>query len=275
MKQKTALAATLLLGFALALAVIVACGPKEEAVPRSYQCTVYTEQGCAKFVVASGGEIEIQSGGTFDLQAGATTDFSSGVDLDGGTLTMDADADTTMAASLDEVITVTLGAATGRLDVKTGNLKVGDGANNTALNGEDAYVEGTFEVDGAVRFDGAVDMNSTLDMSNQTISNVGAAGTDFDGNGGLTIASTGAITVEGTQFSGPITFGTDASTDDGELIAHSLGTTPTAVIVTPISATLNTNFVVALGSTNATSFTVQITPTVAGGNIGIYWMAGR
>ena len=32
--------------------------PAEEAVPRAYQCAVYTAQGCAKYVVASGGEID-------------------------------------------------------------------------------------------------------------------------------------------------------------------------------------------------------------------------
>jgi hypothetical protein len=46
-----------------------------------------------------------------------------------------------------------------------GNLAVGDGTPDVALGGEDAYVEGTFEVDGAARFDGAVDMNSTLDVA--------------------------------------------------------------------------------------------------------------
>lgn len=38
----------------------------------AYNTLVYTEQGGAKTVVASGGEIEIQSGGTLDVQSGAT-----------------------------------------------------------------------------------------------------------------------------------------------------------------------------------------------------------
>jgi hypothetical protein len=37
-----------------------------------YNAKVYIEQGAAKMVVASGGEIEVQSGGTLDIQSGAT-----------------------------------------------------------------------------------------------------------------------------------------------------------------------------------------------------------
>lgn len=58
--------------FATTMAGIALWAPAEEAVPRDYQCDVYTEQGCAKFVVASGGEIEVQSGGTVDFQSGST-----------------------------------------------------------------------------------------------------------------------------------------------------------------------------------------------------------
>ena len=38
-----------------------------------YNAKVYIEQGAAKMVVASGGEIEVRSGGTLDVQSGATT----------------------------------------------------------------------------------------------------------------------------------------------------------------------------------------------------------
>lgn len=38
----------------------------------------------------------------------------------------------------------------------TGDLKVGNGTPSVTQNGEDAYIEGTFEVDGAARFDGQV-----------------------------------------------------------------------------------------------------------------------
>lgn len=173
--NKTKLWATILLGLALMVVLMVglACEPTEEPVPRSYSCNVYTEQGCAKFVVASGGEIEIQSGGTFDLQSGATVDFSGGVDLDGSTLTMDADGDTTLVASQDDVITATITDTT-YLVIANGNLKVGNGSPTTSQNGEDAYVEGGFEVDGTARFDGAIDANSTADIAGNISSSSGA-----------------------------------------------------------------------------------------------------
>jgi hypothetical protein len=81
---KFAVVAALALSVLAALSIVLA--PGEVAVPRGYQCDVYTEQGCAKFVVASGGEIEVTgevevqsageievlSGGILDVQAGAT-----------------------------------------------------------------------------------------------------------------------------------------------------------------------------------------------------------
>ena len=44
------------------------------------------------------------------------------------------------------------------------NLKVGNGTPSVTLDGEDAYVEGTFEVDGAARFDGAVALNGATTL---------------------------------------------------------------------------------------------------------------
>lgn len=44
----------------------------------------------------------------------------------------------------------------------TGNLKVGNGTPGVTLDGEDAYVEGTLEVDGTATFDGATDLNGAL-----------------------------------------------------------------------------------------------------------------
>jgi len=46
--------------------------------------------------------------------------------------------------------------------VLTGNLMVGNGVPGVALNGEDAYIEGTLEVDGATQMDGALVVNSTV-----------------------------------------------------------------------------------------------------------------
>lgn len=44
---------------------------------QAYNAKVYTEQGGAKQVVKSGGEIEVRSGGTVDLQAGSTLNIAN------------------------------------------------------------------------------------------------------------------------------------------------------------------------------------------------------
>lgn len=59
----------------------------EEPVARSFNTAIYTEQGGAKMVVGSGGEIEVQSGATLDLQSGATSSADS---LSITTLTLDS-----------------------------------------------------------------------------------------------------------------------------------------------------------------------------------------
>ncbi|MCA9385641.1 hypothetical protein KC717_03260 [Candidatus Dojkabacteria bacterium] len=56
--------------------------------------------------------------------------------------------------------TLTTGSATDLVNILTGNLKVGDGSPSVALNGEDAYIEGTFEVDGTSDFGDNVDFNN-------------------------------------------------------------------------------------------------------------------
>lgn len=45
------------------------------------------------------------------------------------------------------------------------DLKVGNGTPSVTLNGEDAYVEGTFESDGAARFDGAIALNGAATLA--------------------------------------------------------------------------------------------------------------
>ncbi len=44
--------------------------------------------------------------------------------------------------------------------ILTGSLKIGNGTPNLSLNGEDLYVEGTFEVDGNVDFGSNIDLNN-------------------------------------------------------------------------------------------------------------------
>lgn len=89
---------------------------------------------------------------TLDDNSGASPNF---------TMT-DATNETAVFSKVDSgFLTVTTVAADG-IGVLVGNLKVGNGTPGTAQDGEDAYVEGTFEVDGASRFDGAVSLNSTI-----------------------------------------------------------------------------------------------------------------
>jgi len=67
-------------------------------------------------------------------------------------------------------LTLTTEAADG-LQILGGNLCVGNGTPDVALDGEDAYVEGTLETDGAVRLDGAVSANSTVTVSGALTAN--------------------------------------------------------------------------------------------------------
>jgi hypothetical protein len=101
--------------------------------------------------------------GTLEVDSSITAD--GGLDLNGATLTIDADADSTLLSSTDDVISFTIGAAAGRLDLLVGNISVGNGSPDTALDGEDLYVEGGLEVDGVTNFDGTSDFASTVTVN--------------------------------------------------------------------------------------------------------------
>jgi len=94
------------------------------------------------------------------IKVGAGWDF--GLDLDGNSVILGADAGVTLDETSDDVLALTFGAGTGKMSIVTGNLAVGAGSPGVALNGEDAYVTGTFEVDGASQFDGAVQFNGSV-----------------------------------------------------------------------------------------------------------------
>lgn len=74
------------------------------------------------------------------------TGFDIAIDVQGQKIDLDPDNDTSLEASFDDVLTVTLGAATGHVDIATGNLKVGNGTPTFTQDGEDFYVEGTTEL---------------------------------------------------------------------------------------------------------------------------------
>lgn len=242
----------------------------EEPVARSYSCAVYTEQGCAKFVIASGGEIEIQSGATLDVQSGSSVDFAAGLDMNsntivnigaagtdfgsdgslvtaqtitvtagglvvtaggatitagglvivaggadiqGGDVTLENDE--TLSNANDGTITATV-AAGGSFNVATGNLTVGDpsGASLT-LNGNDGYIEGTFEADGGARFDGGV----TVGAGDVTISNGLFLPTFADlliGDGDTVTVT--AVTVYGLDSAGEVTMTLAVCSNEGQSV---------------------------------------------------------
>lgn len=91
-----------------------------------------------------------------------TNGWDRGIDLDGNSLYMDNDQDSYLSELADDSIGFTPGAATGSLEIRTGNLQVGDGTPDETHNGEDLYVEGISEFDGAAYFDGAVDFDASL-----------------------------------------------------------------------------------------------------------------
>lgn len=77
-----------------------------------------------------------------------TTTFGAGSDFV-WTFNSTASSDPTLGFDADSV-DITTGAATDLVNILSGNLKVGNGTPGVTLNGEDAYVEGTFELDGGV-----------------------------------------------------------------------------------------------------------------------------
>lgn len=60
------------------------------------------------------------------------------------------------------------------LEILTGDLTVGNGTPGVTQDGEDAYIEGTLEVDGASEFDGAVDFDSTITIGTTSMTASGA-----------------------------------------------------------------------------------------------------
>lgn len=244
---------------ALAGVSFFASEPEPEIVARSsYSTNCYMEQGGSKFVAASGCEIELQSGATFDLQSGATTDFSGGVDLDGSALTWDPTGGTTSQAATDNFITTTIGAATGKFSVLTGNLVLGNGSPDTALNGEDTYLEGTLEVDGAVNFDGAVDIDGALTSATgaltvaDTLQVTGVA--DFDA--GMTFGPTPLYPLGINTASQEIECGTTTVFTGSVLITPTTLNTPTYVLAMQVTAPTTTAAYLYASDPTTTTFTL-------------------
>jgi len=112
--------------------------------------------------------------------------------FEGNTLYLDADDDSSIAASSDDVISVTLGAGAGKFSIVTGNLQVGNGAADGTLNGEDAFIEGYVEVDGELELDGALDADSTSDFADTATFSKGSGTALTVSSGGLAVMNGGA-----------------------------------------------------------------------------------
>lgn len=60
--------------------------------------------------------------------------------------------------------------------IKAGGIKVGDGTPTVTQDGEDAYIEGTLEVDGAVRLDSTLTLSGVPTFTSAPISSAGTYG---------------------------------------------------------------------------------------------------
>ena len=113
------------------------------------------------------------------INIGATWDngilSASGFTLDDGTTHsptitfQDATDETAIFEKEDaEVLTLTTTAGDG-LEIRTGNLFVGNGTPGETVNGEDLYVEGLSEFDGTANFDGTADFDGTITVDSTTV----------------------------------------------------------------------------------------------------------
>lgn len=166
-------------------------------------------------------------------------------------------------------ITLTNGAATGLVNVLTGNLKVGNGVPGVTLNGEDAYIEGTFEVDGSSQFDGTLTANGTFDANGQfDLGDGGDAGTisattlDIDATGALQInSSAGAISIGNDAVAQAINIGTGAA---ARTITIGNGTGATALNLTSGTGAQTFTSSVVSGTTTTSAFVLNASSLTTG-----------
>jgi len=137
---------------------------------------------------------------TTTLTVGGATELNSTVTLQN---------DETIVNSTDGTIGVTV-QSTGTLNVLTGNLAVGNGTPSTTQDGEDAYVEGMFEVDGGAAFAGNLYANAAIVTTTLTL----ASATVWITDAGIIVPSATFVkllsgdTVTMTDTTTPISAGT-------------------------------------------------------------------
>lgn len=126
-----------------------------------YTGTTYAATITPNASMAADVTITLPSYTTTLLGAGANT-YTGTQTLDDGVtdspslVFTDATDETVTFTKLDAgYLTITTVAGDG-VNVLVGNLKVGNGTPGVTLDGEDAYIEGTIEVDGVARFDSGV-----------------------------------------------------------------------------------------------------------------------
>ena len=172
--------------------------------------------GADNLGVSTGGALRWDFNSTFHdanalpiLNVGnAGTDF----DTDGGLvlangLTITAKALTlnvghTLISSSANTATWMLPAATGSVNVLTGNLKIGDGSPTVALDGEDGYIEGSLEVGGDSKLVGTVTASGDVDVNGviHAYSNLYVAGKTVDGPVSLIPADGATIVPTATLY---------------------------------------------------------------------------
>lgn len=152
----------------------------------------------------------------------------AGLDMNGTAITIGADGGLTLDETADDVLALTFGAGAGTFSTLVGNVKVGNGSPDVSLNGEDCYVEGTFEVDGAARVDGALTANTGATIGGGDVTVTADA---TGGNAGAKNELIGKIRSKlvslGTATNGAAAGKTLALSDDtpsGEWTAHDADT---------------------------------------------------
>jgi hypothetical protein len=157
--------------------------------------------------------------------AGISTQSLTGTGGDFGSITvvdLDASGDVDIAGTL----TVSQWVTESTDLALSGNLAVGNGTPTITQDGEDAYVEGQFEVDGEAQFDGAIDANGAVAIDGG-LTNIGGGTPDVaDGDNDLLVSAVlevdgelqadGAIDANSTSdFAGMATFNAGITGVDG------------------------------------------------------------
>lgn len=125
------------------------------AVPlvAQYSTLVYMEQGGAKQVVLSGGEIEVQSGGTVDLQAGASVTRPGQTFQVGARAKVGATAGWVVGAATNLPYSATMAASQtgGTLVIPLDSLKIGDTITGFRVIAQVESAGGTVTIDAILR----------------------------------------------------------------------------------------------------------------------------